>query len=206
MWFSNKEIRKFRTLLFSYLVLIYNEYLSQNFLVYKLTIIYHGNVILNDILVKNYPNVLVYSARPEKKIAKSSLINLYHSFAYPYLIYCNHVFGNNYPTNLENLHLVQKKLIMIITCSPYRAHTEPLCRANRILNVTDINTYIIGIFMYDCMNENVPYGRLHIRRFTIRITEANVWNTLPEYIKNTSSIHLFKRGLKNHLLDRRLQL
>ena len=46
--------------------------------------------------------------------------------------------------------------IRIITSSPYRAHTEPLCIANRILNVTDINTYIIGIFMYDCMNENVP--------------------------------------------------
>ena len=211
--------------------LIYNEYLSQNFLVYKLTVIYHGNVILN-IHVKNYPNVLVYSARPEKKIAKSSLINLYYSFAYPYLIYCNHVWGNNYPTNLEKLYLVQKKLIRIITCSPYRAHTEPLCIVNRILNVTDINTYIIGIFMYDCMNENVPnsfqiffqinrnihdydvrsaddihvpYGRLDIRRFSIRITGANVWNTLPEHIKSTSSIHLFKRSLKNHLLDIRLQ-
>ena len=86
--------------------------------------------------------------------------------------------------------------------------------------------------MYDCMNENVPnsfqnffqinrnihdhdvrsaddihvpYGRLDIRRFSIRITGANVWNTLPEHIKSTSSIHLFKRSLKNHLLDRRLQ-
>ena len=170
--------------------------------------------------------------KARKKFAKSSLINLYYSFAYPYLIYCNHVWGNNYPTNLEKLYLVQKKLIRIITCSLYRAHTEPLCIVNRILNVTDINTYIIGIFMYDCMNENVPnsfqiffqinrnihdhdvrsaddihvpYGRLDIRRFSIRITGANVWNTLPEHIKSTSSIHLFKRSLKNHLLDRRLQ-
>ena len=56
----------------------------------------------------------------------------------------------------QKLYLVQKKLIRIITCSPYRAHTEPLRIAYRILDVTDINTYIFGIFMYDCMNENVP--------------------------------------------------
>ena len=154
IWFSHQEIRKLRTLIFSYMVLIYNEYLSQNFLVYKLTVIYHGNVILN-ILVRNYPNVLVYFARLEK-IAKPSLTNLYYSFAYPYLINCNHVWGNSYPTNLEKLYLVQKKLIRIITCSPYRAHTKPLCIANRKLTMIDIDTYIIGIFIYDCMNEHVP--------------------------------------------------
>ena len=161
--------------------------------------------------------------KARRKLAKSSLINLYYSFVYPYLIYCNHARGNNYPTNLEKLYLVQKKLIRIITCSPYRAHTEPLCITNKILNVTDINTYIIRIFMYDSMDENVPnsfhfffqinrnihdydvcsaddihvpYGRLDIRRFSIRITGANVWNTLPEYIKSTRSIHLFKRSFK----------
>ena len=43
------------------------------------------------------------------KLPKSSLINLYYCFAYPYLIYCNHVWGNNYPTNLERLIIMQKE-------------------------------------------------------------------------------------------------
>ena len=34
--------------------------------------------------------------------------------------------------------------------------TEPLCIANRILNVADINDYMIGIFMYSYMDGNVP--------------------------------------------------
>ena len=39
--------------------------------------------------------------KARKTLPKSSLINLYYCFAYPYLIYCNHVWGNNYPTNME---------------------------------------------------------------------------------------------------------
>ena len=44
--------------------------------------------------------------------------------------------------------IMQKKLVRIITGSPYRAHTEPLFYANRILNVYDLNVNIVGAFMY----------------------------------------------------------
>ena len=91
-----------------------------------------------------------------KKIYKSTLISLYYSFAYPYSIYCSHVWGQNYPSCLEIISLIQKKLVRIITCSPFRAHTEPLYFANKILNVSDINDYIIGIFMYECLYGNIP--------------------------------------------------
>ena len=135
-----------------------------------------------------------------KKIYKSTLIGLYYSFAYPYFIYCSHVWGNNYPSCLERISLIQKKLVRIITCSLFRAHTEPLYFANKILNVSDINDYIIGIFMYECLHGNIPdifrnyfqrnadvhdhnlrnandlyipYGRLDIRKFSIKIAGAN---------------------------------
>ena len=39
---------------------------------------------------------------------------------------------------------------------PYRAHTEPLFYANKLLDVCDINLYTIGIFMYQFVNENLP--------------------------------------------------
>ena len=134
---------------------------------------------------------------------------------------------------LKNCYLYKKKLIRIITCSPYRAHTEPLCVANRILNVFDINDYIIGTFMYEYMNGNlpntfqtffqfnrdihnydvrnaddihVPYGRLDIRRFSIKISGAIIWNALPGCIKNASSIHVFKREFRKYLIDRKLHI
>ena len=59
-----------------------------------------------------------------------------------YLINCNHLCGKNYPSSFEKLHLVQKKVTRIVTCSSLRAHTEPLRIANGMLNVADINDYI----------------------------------------------------------------
>ena len=78
-----------------------------------------------------------------------------------------------------------------MTCSPFRADTEPLYFANKVLNIYDINDYIIGIFMYECLHGNIPdifrnyfqrntdvhdhnlrnvndlpYGRLDIRKFS----------------------------------------
>ena len=44
-----------------------------------------------------------------KKLNKSVSLNLYHSFAYPYFIYCNHVWGNTYPANLNKMIVLQKK-------------------------------------------------------------------------------------------------
>ena len=80
----------------------------------------------------------------------------YYSFADPYFMYCNHVWGNNYPTKLEKLVLVQKKLVRMITDSHFRAHSEPLLDAYRLLTVTDINEYVVGMFMYQRVNENIP--------------------------------------------------
>ena len=170
-------------------------------------------------------------SKARKKLHRSSLINLYYAFAYPYFIYYNVGWGENYTTTLDRLILLQKKLIRIVTCSPFRAHTEPLFFANRILNVTDINDYTIGTFMYEyifgnvtdifnnCFQRNrdihglnirnaddlhVPYGRLDVRKFSIEIAGPKPWNSIPLYIKNSTSTNLFKRNMRAYLLDRKL--
>ena len=43
-----------------------------------------------------------------------------------------------------------------MTCSPFRAHTEPLYFANKVPNIYDINDYIIGTFMYEYLYGNIP--------------------------------------------------
>ena len=168
-------------------------------------------------------------SKARRKLQKSSLISLYYSFAFPYFIYCNHVWGNTYQTNLNNAVLVQKRLIRIITCSPFRAHTEPLMFANRLMSLSNINVYMTCIFVYQCLdgctpdifndfyasNRNVhdhetrqacdlhvPYGRLDIRRNSMKIHGANMWNSIPENIKKSDSINVFKQRLRNYLLDR----
>ena len=169
--------------------------------------------------------------KARKVLGKSCLTTLYYTFAYPYFIYCNHVWGNTYQTNLEKLMVVQKKMVRIITGSPYRAHTEPLFYANRVLNVYDLNVNIVGVFMYQCLFEPVtdvfddyfctnrdihgretrnadalyvPYGRLDVRRSSIQIHGSDLWNTLPPYIHNSESSNVLKIRLRNYLIDRKV--
>ena len=161
------------------------------------------------------------------------LINHYYTFAYPYFIYCNNIWGNTYPTVISKTLLVQKRLIRLVTGSPYRAHTEPVCYANRILTVFDINIYMTGVFMYKCLREpttdifqlyfqtnrdvhgrnirnadalHVPYARFDIRKCNMKIHGAVIWNTLPLFICNSSSLILFKQRLRKYLIDSKLTI
>ena len=86
--------------------------------------------------------------KARKKLPKSSLFILYYCFAYSYLIYCDHVWGNDYPTNLERLIIMQQKLIRIIYFSPYRADAE--------LDIKDINSHVVSVFMFNCVSSPLP--------------------------------------------------
>ena len=146
-----------------------------------------------------------------KWLNKGVLVSSYYSFAYPYFIYCNHVWGNTYASNLERMVLMQKRLVRVITCSHYRAHREPLMLANRLISLQDINLYVFGIFMHNYMTQklrhisenyfqqnkdvhelntrqandfHVPFSRLQVRRFSIKIHGTEVWNSFPTYILN----------------------
>ena len=126
---------------------------------------------------------------------------------------------------------MQKGLIRLVTGSTYRAHTEPLLYANRILTVFDINVYMSGVFMYKCLKEpttdifqcyfqtnrdvhgrntrnadalNVPFARLDIRKFNMRIHGAVIWNALPPFVCNSASLILFKQRLRNYLIESKL--
>ena len=63
-----------------------------------------------------------------------------------------------------------------------------------------------NIHDYDICNADdiqVPYGRLDIMRFSIIIAGAKLRYSLPLYVKNASTIHLYKRYLNNYLLDKK---
>ena len=61
-----------------------------------------------DYICKKIAKCIGILLKARKKLHRSSLISLYYSFAYPYFIYCNHVWGNSYKTHLEPIVLMQK--------------------------------------------------------------------------------------------------
>ena len=168
-------------------------------------------------------------SKARRKLQKYCLISLYYSFAFPHFIYCNHVWGSIYQTNLNNVVLMQNKLIRIITCPPFRANTEPLLMANRLMSLSNINMYSTCIFVYQCLNGCVPdilmisspvtetymvmkhakrviymshMEGLTLDKNSMKIQGANMWNSIPENVKMSESIYLFKQRLRNFLLDR----
>ena len=83
-----------------------------------------------------------------KNWPKSYLITLYYTFAYPYLLYCIHVWGRSGKTVSKLLAKTQNRLVHIITSSGYRTNTESLYQNIKVLKVPKIYDYAISVFMY----------------------------------------------------------
>ena len=166
--------------------------------------------------------------RARRFINKKSLVDLYYSYVYPYLIYCIEVWGNAAQTHLHPLFLTQKKIIRIITFSQYLAHTEPLFLRLAILPLQKLIFNRIAIVMYTFDNDMLPdvinnlykknkdvhshYTRgsnlLRIPKGTLNFTNvsARVWNILMLNINIHVSLPIFKRNVKTYLLNNSIEL
>ena len=92
-----------------------------------------------------------------KYLNEESLLTLYYCFIYPFLIYCNHVWGTTYKTNLSKLQILQNQVLRIITGSKPRCHVDLFYKNLGILNLSEINMYLTGMFMYKIYNQDVPH-------------------------------------------------
>ena len=89
-------------------------------------------------------------------LGKRALLSLYYSLVYPYLTYCCQVWGATYLYNIEILNKPQKKAIRIICSQSMYAHTEPLYKELKILDVKNIYNYLVGQFMFRYHNNLLP--------------------------------------------------
>ena len=87
---------------------------------------------------------------------KTGLMSLCYSFIYPYLTYCNHIWGATYKTRLKRLVTLQNKAIRILSHARNRTSSDPLYKKLNITKLENINTYQIGRFMFCVSIEKVP--------------------------------------------------
>jgi hypothetical protein len=83
---------------------------------------------------------LIGIAKLRHYINRNTLKLIYYALAYPYLTYGNLFGGNTYPTRLQKLMNVQKKIVRLICFKSYSDHSEPLFLDLKILNVYKIQT------------------------------------------------------------------
>lgn len=156
--------------------------------------------------------------RISKFIPRKTLIGLYYSMVYPYLLYGILIWGDASDTHLKPLVTIQKKILRIVTSSDYFAHTKPLFCATGILPIKDLYRYILGIYMY---RKNLSGSLLHSDHFyntrhredalpqfqrlsqcqrSLTYNGPRLWNSIPLPIRNADSLHIFKRFYKKYLL------
>jgi len=104
---------------------------------------------------------------------RDGLVTLYNAFIYPYLTYCNHVWGNTHQNHLNMLSVLQNKIVRIIAGVKPRQSCDPLYKKLGIMKLNDINTYLIAKFMHRRHIQKVPE---HIFQFFSRNDEIFPYN------------------------------
>ena len=88
---------------------------------------------------------------------KEILINLYYVFIYPYITYCNVIWGRAPNTYLPNVHILQKRVLRIISHAGFKCHTQPLFCRYKILNIYQANKYLCCMLMYKHKTGMLPH-------------------------------------------------
>ena len=152
------------------------------------------------------------------KLPKSILLQVYYSLIYSYLNYNACCYLGTYNTHINRLIILQKRAIRIISGVSFYEHTDPLFNSRKILKITDIYNLNVGLYMYDRWNTGA-YDRHHQyetrnrndllpRRANLSVTQnslhsagPNLWNSIPEYIRSSSTKSSFKCQYKKYLIS-----
>ena len=174
---------------------------------------------------------IIYKAR--NYLNKQSLSNLYHSYVYPYLIYCIEAWGNAAHCHLDQLYKIQKRIVRIITFSDYSIPSDTIFRNLDILPLNKLVYHRIGIMMFKYANGMLPEvinelytpnntihsyetrqhnmlhlskGNLNVYTKSFRYTSTHIWNFLQTHFNVYVSISEFKKSLKTFLHVNQIQL
>ena len=148
----------------------------------------------------------------------SIMIKLYFAIVFPYINYCNLVWGGAYITHLNQLIIIQKKVIRIIHEKPFLFHTNELFLSSNLLKINDIHLFSLGLYVfknYNIINSERPrpyntrqanfltpsYHRLTLTQKSPSYLGPVFWNSLPDQLKSLDSVPAFKRLLKRYLID-----
>ena len=111
--------------------------------------------------------------KARKVLHSESMKCLYYSFIYPYMIYCNQVWGSACKTNIEPLLILQKRVMRIILGVHPRSPSEPLFITLKFLSCENIFKYLIGRLMY-----RIYHGELSVLHC---LFTKKKWYTCTQY-------------------------
>ena len=152
------------------------------------------------------------------------LRNMYHAHVSSLINYCNIVWANIYPTALKPLELILKRIIRNISNSDFLAHTAPLFKRLKLLDLEGIRKISLASYFFKTQDVNLPpllanhgYHTRHRDRLRVpqhRLTQfhnsflfqaPSFWNVLltdyPPNIIQSPNLRILKSRLKKFLLS-----
>ena len=94
--------------------------------------------------------------KARKYFNTTTLLNLYNTLILPFISYCIHVWGAAAEIHLNKIHILQKKIIRIISGVRPRTHTKPFFDEFKVLTVHQLYNYYVGVFMYKLYHKHLP--------------------------------------------------
>ena len=191
-------------------------------------IVSHGNSTYFTYRKKSQ-NRSAYFSRARKFLDKKNLTQLYYSFIYPYLTYCNIIWGNAPDYILWPIFRAQKRAIRIISNIRRRESTKLAFQSLQILRLPDIYTFSALIYVYKYKNGLLPSpfdsfyitnSQIHgyptrkaaqlrapatktkIATSFIKRTGVNIWNNFSTIITQHMKIGAFKKAIIANLITK----
>ena len=102
------------------------------------------------------------------------LQTIYHALVYPYLTYCNIVRTRTYPTRLESIYNIQRKIVRIGTFSKFTQEMRPTFLSLNLLTIYELNSYLSALFMYSYFTEQTTPS---FSDYFLKINTIHSYNT-----------------------------
>lgn len=154
-----------------------------------------------------------------------TMLTLYHSFVHSHITYAIVVYGLTYPTTLKPLKVAQNTAVRALLSIP---KTDSASYAYRLLNVQPIAVcvnYRVLLLAYKLLHNAVqcpsialtyqtptyslrstlskplciPHIRTNYGSHSFSYIASKLWNTLPCTIAASTSFHLYKQCVRDHL-------
>ena len=163
--------------------------------------------------------------RVQHIVPRKSLLMLYHTLIYPYLVYCCICWGAANKSILNGLFVLQKQAIRVCSDSHYLSSSSTLFFNLKLLKLVDIVNFQTAIFMYKTKYKLLPecclhyatlnnperlhntrnfsyfvriYSRTNVRANSLSVRGPQLWDNLPRHIQDTECLGSFKRQLTQH--------